>query len=100
MSTSVIDARIPVAVDVVVDDQALTVELDDGRRIAVPIGWYPRLAHGSQAERANYRLIGGGTGVHWPDLEEDLNVEGLLQGRRSVESSASLGRWLANRPVK
>ena|SRR5713226_8156031 len=78
-------------------DDTLVVELVDGRTIAVPLTWYPRLAHGTHAERANWRLIGEGEGLHWPDLDEDISVEGLLAGRRSGETQASLRRWLESR---
>ena len=61
-----------------VTEDTLTVELVDGRTVSVPITWYPRLAHGSPAERENWRLIGEGEGIHWPDLDEDISVEGLL----------------------
>ena len=71
----------------------LVVDLVDGRRISVPLAWYPRLAHGNQAERAHWRLIGEGEGIHWPDLDVDISVEGLLAGRRSGETQASLRRW-------
>jgi hypothetical protein len=70
----------------------------DGRTLTVPLAWYPRLAHGRPEERANWRLIGRGEGIHWPDLDEDISVDGLLAGRRSGESQASLARWLAERP--
>jgi hypothetical protein len=76
---------------------ALSVELDDGRTVTVPIGWYPRLAHASSRERRNWRLIGAGEGIHWPDLDEDVSVEGILAGRRSAESQSSFARWLASR---
>ena len=75
-------------------DDALIVELVDGRTLSVPIAWYPRLAHGTPAERAEWRFIGRGEGIHWPQLDEDVNVEGLLAGRRSGETQASLQRWL------
>ena len=78
-------------------DDALVVELVDGRIITVPLTWYPRLAHGTPAKRANWRLIGEGEGIHWPDVDEDISVEGLLAGRRSGETQASLRRWLENR---
>ena len=78
-------------------DDALVVELVDGRTITVPLTWYPRLAHGTPAERVNWRLIGEGEGIHWPDVDEDISVEGLLAGRRSGETQASLRRWLENR---
>jgi hypothetical protein len=75
----------------------LTLELSDGRTLAVPVVWYPRLLHGTPAERGRWRLIGRGEGVHWPDLDEDVSVEGLLAGRPSAESQRSLARWLAGR---
>ena len=78
-------------------DDALIVDLADGRTITVPFAWFPRLAHGTPAERANWRLIGRGVGIHWPDLDEDISVESLLAGRRSVETQASLRRWLQAR---
>jgi hypothetical protein len=78
-------------------DDRLVVDLDDGRSITVPIAWCPRPQHANPAERANARLIGGGEGFHWPDLDEDLSVEGLLAGRRSGESLASLNRWFSSR---
>jgi hypothetical protein len=82
---------------VVVTDDALIVDLVDGRTISVPLSWYPRLAYGSSAERSRWRFIGDGEGIHWPDLDEDISVEGLLAGRRSGESQRSLGKWLENR---
>jgi len=81
-------------------DDALIVELVDGRTISVPLAWYPRLAHGNVAERAHWRFIGDGEGIHWPDLDEDISIEGLLAGRRSGESQASLRRWLDSRTVR
>lgn len=107
MSTSTTDAlsaspppaggAAPLATDVAVRDEMLTLELSDGRTLAVPLVWYPRLWHGTSAERGRWRLVGRGEGVHWPDLDEDLSVEGLLAGRRSAESQRSLQRWLAGR---
>jgi Protein of unknown function (DUF2442) len=78
-------------------DEAPMVDLADARTITVPLAWFPRLAHGTPAERANWRLIGGGVGIHWPDLDEDISVESLLAGRRSGETQASLRRWLQAR---
>ncbi len=80
-----------------VTEDALVVDLVDGRMIAVPLTWYPRLAHGSAAERGRWRLIGEGEGIHWPDLDEDISIEGLLAGRRSGETQTSLRRWLESR---
>lgn len=87
----------PRALQVIVTDDTLTVDLEDGRTISVPIGWYPRLAYGTPAERANVQIAGAGYGLHWPDLDEDIGVEGLLLGRKSAESAASLARWLERR---
>lgn len=83
--------------DVRVDDESLTVDLEDGRTITVPLGWYPRLAYGTPEERAHWQTSGAGFGIHWPDLDEDIGVEGLLIGKRSSESQASLGRWREQR---
>jgi hypothetical protein len=82
------------AVQVTVTDDTLTVDLEDGRTIAVPIGWYPRLAYATSAERANVQIAGAGYGLHWPDLDEDIGVDGLLLGKKSTESVTSFARWL------
>jgi Protein of unknown function (DUF2442) len=79
------------------DADTLRVDLSDGRTIAVPLAWYPRLAHGTADERSNWRLIADGEGLHWPDLDEDVSVAALLAGKRSAESGASLQRWLKAR---
>jgi hypothetical protein len=78
-------------------DDALTIDFDDGRSVSLPLAWYPRLLHGTQRERATWRLIARGCGVHWPLLDEDLSAEGLLAGRPSGESEASFQRWLKAR---
>ena len=80
-----------------VTDEVLSVELVDGRTIVVPTSWFPRLANGTPAERSNWRLIGSGDGIHWPDLDEDISVRSLLAGRPSGETQDSLARWLAGR---
>ena len=82
---------------VTVTDDTLTLDLDDGRTMSVPIGWYPRLAHGTMEEISNYEISGQGQGIHWPDLDEDIGVEGLLHGKKSTESPASFERWLKKR---
>ena len=87
----------PRAISVTVTEDTLSVDLEDGRSISVPIGWYPRLAYGTPNERANCRISGAGYGIHWPDLDEDLSVEGLLLGRPSQESHTSFQRWFARR---
>jgi hypothetical protein len=97
MPSSQIDLGTPLAESVVVRADELAVELADGRTLTVPLSWYPRLAHGTSDERANWRLIGLGEGIHWPQLDEDISVEGLVAGRRSGESQTSLRKWLAGR---
>jgi hypothetical protein len=96
-SSSQAEAATPSAVGVRVSDDTLVVELSDGRTISAPVAWYPRLFHGSAGERSRWRLIGGGRGIHWADLDEDISVEDLLAGRASGESQASLKRWLEAR---
>ncbi len=86
--------------EVTVTDDSLTVDLVDGRSISVPLAWYPRLYHGTPEERNNWRLIGRGVGIHWPDLDEDLSVEGIILGRPSNENQRSLQRWLEERQQK
>ena len=97
MSTSGTEVREAVAQSVSVTDDALVVDLADGRTITVPVAWFPRLAHGTPAERATWQLIGSGEGIHWPDLDEDISVESLLAGRQSGETQESLRRWLEGR---
>ena len=97
MSTLAIEIRALEAQHVVVTEDTLVVELADGRTISAPIAWYPRLLHGSPEERNNWRLIGRGEGIHWPDLDEDISVENILLGKPSGESARSFKRWLENR---
>ena len=85
--------------NVIISDDTLSVDLEDGRTISVLIGWYPRLAYGTPAERTNFKISGAGFGIHWPDLDEDIGVEGLLFGKRSIESPASFERWLHKRKM-
>jgi hypothetical protein len=97
MSTSGIEIQEVAGQRVALGDDTLVVHLEDGRTITVPLAWFPRLLHGTEAERSNFRLIGGGAGIHWPDLDEDISVLSLLAGRRSGETQESLRRWLAGR---
>lgn len=90
-------AQAPEAVDVRVSEDTLSVELSDGRTISVPLGWYPRLEHAKADERTNWRLIGKGRGIHWEDIDEDVSIEGLLDGRPSGENQSSFRRWLEGR---
>ena len=84
-------------INVTVTDDTLSVDLEDGRTIALPIGWYPRLAYGTPEERTNFQISGAGYGIHWPDLDEDIGVEGILLGKKSAESQTSFERWLQRR---
>ena len=97
MSTSGIELLEVAAQSVATTDDNLIVHLADGRTITVPLAWFPRLLHGTAAERSHFRLIGGGLGIHWPDLDEDISVLSLLAGRRSGETQESLRRWLSGR---
>jgi len=97
MSISGTELRDAFARRVTANDEDLSVDLADGRTITVPVGWFPRLKHGSPKERANWRLVGAGVGIHWPDLDEDISVESLLAGRKSGETRESLRRWLQAR---
>ncbi|MCK9376142.1 MAG: DUF2442 domain-containing protein [Syntrophobacterales bacterium] len=72
-------------------------EFSDGRTLSVPLAWFPRLFHASPQERANWRLIGKGHGIHWKDLDEDISIEGLLIGKPSGESQTSFKKWLEGR---
>ena len=83
-------------VQVTVTENTLSVDLEDGRTISVPIGWFPRLVNSTPSERANSEISGAGFGIHWPDLDEDIGVEGLILGRKSAESPLSFERWLAS----
>jgi hypothetical protein len=82
MASSVFEADIRVA-DVQVSDVELSVRLKDGRTIAAPLAWYPRLLHATKTQRRKWEIAGGGYGIHWPDIDEDLSVEGLLRGARA-----------------
>ncbi len=84
MASSVTELQ-PRAAAVRATDDELLVDLVDGRRLAVPLVWFPRLLHASPAQRRNFELIGDGEGIHWPDVDEDISVRGLLFGQPSVE---------------
>lgn len=82
MSTSPIEFR-PYARTVTVTDDELIVVFADGRTISVPLAWFPRLLHASEEARGRWELLGDGEGIHWPDADEDLSVQGLLAGTRA-----------------
>ena len=94
MTTLAIELRMVSAQNVQVTDDALIVDLSDGRTVSVPLAWFPRLLHGSLEERSKWRLIGEGEGIHWLDLDEDISVENLILGKPSGESQKSFKKWL------
>ena len=96
-SVLAIEPRTTFAENVRVTSESLSVELSDGRNVTAPLAWFPRLQHGTAKERNNWRLIGRGEGIHWPDLDEDISVEGLMLGEPSGESQQSFQRWLEKR---
>jgi Protein of unknown function (DUF2442) len=97
MSTSLSELPTSLAQHVAVTDDALVVDLLDGRTVSVPLSWYPRLMYGMPVERPRWRFIGRGEGIHWPDLDEDISVASLLAGRPSGETRRSLRQWLDSR---
>lgn len=97
MNSSTVEAQVPTGKHVHFTDDALSVDLSDGRTISVPVAWFPRLGHGTAEERNHWRLIGNGRGIHWPELDEDISVENLLRGQPSGESQSSFKRWLDQR---
>ena len=97
MSTPTVELADSFAIDVRLSGDTLSLDLADGRTVSVPLDWYPRLLHATDEERGNWRLLGQGMGIHWPDLDEDISVEGILLGKPSGESQASFQKWLSSR---
>jgi hypothetical protein len=97
MNTLLDEPRLAAGEDVRVTGDTLSVELSDGRTITAPLAWFPRLLHGTARERNHWRFIGRGEGIHWPDLDEDISIEGLVLGKPSGESQPSFARWLGKR---
>ena len=87
----------PRAPDLRVTQDTVTVDLAGGRSLSAPRVWYPRLLHARPDERQNWRLIGDGEDIHWPDLDEDTTVDNILADQPSGESQHSLEKWLASR---
>jgi hypothetical protein len=96
MTTLVLEVE-PQAATITTTETHLIVDLADGRRLVVPLTWYPRLLHASPAERANWQLLGEGYAIEWSALDEHIGIEGLLAGHKSGESQPSFERWLASR---
>ena len=86
MNISVIEIS-PRAVEVDITDDELHVRLADGRRISVPLAWFPRLLHATASQRRHFELLGSGEGIHWPDVDEDLSIAGLLRGTPAPRAS-------------
>lgn len=89
---------VPLATGVETSEDELTVSLADGRRVSVPLVWFPRLLDATAEERAEFRLIGGGEGIHWPRIDEDISVSGLLRGSRPRMAVPRDGRMQSERP--
>lgn len=100
MSSSVNEEPGGRAIRVTVTRDALAVDLEDGRTLIAPLAWYPRLLHGTTAERKRWRIVGRGEGIHWPDLDEDISVAGLLAGKPSGESRLSVQQWVTRRTAE
>ena len=100
MNSLAIKTEYALAQYVTVTDDTLTVDLTDGRSVSAPLAWYPRLLHSTPEERNNWRLIGRGEGISWPDPDEDISVGNLLAGKPSGESHRSFRRWLQERSRK
>lgn len=97
MSILVVEIAVPVAENVQITKDTLSVDLSDGRTISVPLEWFPRLLHATSKERHTWRLIGKGQGIHWENIDEDVSIEGLIAGRPSGESQISFRKWLKQR---
>lgn len=100
MSSSLIEPGLNVAEPVAILNDSLEIVLNDGRTISAPLAWYPRLSHASSSELSNWRLIGNGVGIHWPEIDEDISVDDLVKGLPSSESQTSLKRWLEARSLQ
>ena len=97
MTTLAIELRMVSAKNVQVTNDALIVDLSDGRTLSIPLAWFPRLLNGTLEERNKWRLIGEGEGIHWPELDENISIENPILGRPSGESQKSFKKWLEAR---
>jgi hypothetical protein len=97
MSSSPTEVRDARAQAIEVREDTIAVDLVDGRTMTVPIVWYPRLWYGTKEERNHFEILDEGRYIHWPDLDEDLSIDGMVAGRRSGGNPASLKKWLAAR---
>lgn len=97
VGTTFAGVSVPRIMTVSIDDEQLTLSLEDGRVVSVPLSWYPRLCYGSPEEQQHFQISGAGFGIHWPDLDEDIGVEGILLGKKSMESQVSFQQWMEKR---
>jgi len=97
MNSLVVEPVVSDAINVRVSNEEITVFLSDGRTISIPLEWYPRLLHASTDERSEWEFLGGGEGIHWPRIDEDIQVSALIFGLPSCETQDSLQRWLQSR---
>jgi hypothetical protein len=97
MTTFAVELKTACATNVEITEESLIIDLEDGRTVSVPLAWYPRLLHSPPEERNNWRFIGRGEGIHWPDVDEDISVENVLLGNSSGESQQSFRQWLEKR---
>ena len=100
MNSSIPDVRIAEVLEVAVSEETLRVELSDGRTLSVPTGWYPRITYATEEKRGDWTTIDGGRGIHWPELDEDVSLQGLLGGRGSKEGQLSFWLWVETRSGK
>lgn len=100
MTSSTLELQVPAIRSVSITRSTLTFEIEDGRSVSAPLNWFPRLEAATFKERGNWSLIGAGYGAHWPDLDEDVSIEALLLGRRSLEGARSFQTWLDQRPKR
>lgn len=97
MNTLAIEISKSLIENVSFTEDSFIVDLNDGRTITLPLAWYPRLTHATHKERENWRVIGRGEGIHWPELDEDISIENIIIGRPSGESQRSINDWLNQR---
>ena len=100
MNSLAIETQEPRAQAITINEDSLSVDLMDGRTIIAPLIWYPQLWYGTAEERDEFEIIGDGAPIHWPDLDENLSVSGILAGKRSGESQNSLKKWLEGRKAR
>ena len=99
MNTLAVEIRIPEALNALLTDDTLSVDLSDGRSISVPIAWFPRLLHSTEQERNNWRLIGKGQGIHWEDIDEDIPTAVIIEPRPQGDDAAASFAHIDDHPI-